>query len=222
MSGHRGPAVSDLALAARIQAGARAIPIALDDDQLDRLVAYLRLIERWNATYNLTSVRAPEEMATHHIVDCLAAAAALNRRRIDAPTGRLLDVGSGGGLPGLVFAIAWLETEVACVDSVGKKAAFLTHAAGVLDLRNATAIHGRVETLTSKAFDVIASRAFAALRVLVGSTRHLLADNGEWLAMKGKTPQAEVDALTGVRADVEPLVVPDLSAERCIVWMSIK
>lgn len=220
MSGRSGAALSDLALAERIRAGADVLPIALDDDQLDRLVAYLRLIERWNATYNLTAVRDPEEMATQHIVDCLAAAAALNRHRLAAPPHRLLDVGSGAGLPGLVFALVRPETEVVCVDSVGKKAAFLTQAAGVLGARNATAIHGRVETLRSKAFDVIASRAFAALGGFVASSRHLLADNGEWLAMKGKTPRSEIDSLRHVRAAVEPVVVPGLAAERCIVWMS--
>jgi 16S rRNA (guanine527-N7)-methyltransferase len=220
LSVRRGSSVSDLALVERIRAGASALSIALDDGQLDRFVAYLRLIERWNAIYNLTSVRDPEEMATQHVVDCLAAAAALKRRRIDAPTNRLLDVGSGAGLPGLVFAVALPETEIVCIDSVGKKTAFITQAAAVLRAGNATAVHGRVEALAANAFDVIASRAFSALEGLVGSTRHLLADNGEWLAMKGKIPRAEIDALTKTKATVEPLVVPGLGAERCIVWMS--
>jgi 16S rRNA (guanine527-N7)-methyltransferase len=220
LSVRRGSAVSDLALAERIRAGASALSIALDDGQLDRFVAYLRLIGRWNATYNLTSVRDPEEMATQHVVDCLAAAAALKRRRIDARIDRLLDVGSGAGLPGLVLAVVLPETEVVCIDSVGKKTAFVTQAAAVLRAGNAIAVHGRVEALAAKGFDVIASRAFAALEGLVSATRHLLADNGEWLAMKGKVPQAEIDALTNIRATVQLLVVPSLSAERCIVWMS--
>jgi 16S rRNA (guanine527-N7)-methyltransferase len=220
LSGRRGSAISDLALAERIRAGASALLVALSDEQVDRFVAYLRLIEQWNATYNLTSVRDPEEMVTQHVVDCLAAAAALKRRRIDAPTDRLLDVGSGAGLPGLVFAVVQPETEVVCVDSVGKKTAFVTQAAAVLRAGNATAVHGRVEALAATRFDVIASRAFAALERLVGSTRHLLADNGEWLAMKGKVPQAEIDVLTKIRVTVEPLVVPGSGAERCIVWMS--
>jgi 16S rRNA (guanine527-N7)-methyltransferase len=220
LSSRRGSAISDLALAERIRTGAGALSIALANGQLDRLVAYLRLIERWNATYNLTSVRDPEEMATQHVVDCLAAVVALNRHRVAAPTRRLLDVGSGAGLPGLVFAVMLPEVEVVCVDSVGKKAAFVTQAAAVLHAGNATAVHARVESLTGKDFDVIASRAFAALEVLVGSTRHLLADNGEWLAMKGKIPSAEIHGLVNVRAVVEPLVVPGMTAERCIVWMS--
>jgi 16S rRNA (guanine527-N7)-methyltransferase len=220
LSGGRGSVASDFGLAEHIRAGADKLSIALDGAQLDRLVAYLRLIERWNAAYNLTSVRDPEEMATHHIVDCLAAAAALNRHRIAAPTRRLLDVGSGAGLPGLVFAIVLPDAEVVCIDSVGKKVAFITQAAAVLRAGNVTAVHGRVETLRAENFDIIGSRAFGALEGLVRSTRHLLADNGEWLAMKGKVPHAEIGTLTDIRATVEPLSVPGLHADRCIVWMS--
>jgi 16S rRNA (guanine527-N7)-methyltransferase len=160
-------------------------------------------------------------MTTQHVLDCLAAAAALARRRGPADRRRLLDVGSGAGLPGLVFAVAMPDTVVVCVDRVGKKAAFVTHAATTIGAGNATARHGRVEQLAGQ-FDVVASRAFAALGDFVAATRHLLADNGEWLAMKGKAPLAEIAALTGVVSEVEPVDVPGLVAERCVVWMRVE
>jgi 16S rRNA (guanine527-N7)-methyltransferase len=212
-------AVPDAELADRIAGGADALSIPLDPRQVESLVAYLRLVERWNATYNLTSVRDPRAMVTQHVLDCLAAAAALRRRRAPERRRRTLDVGSGAGLPGVVFAVAMADSEVVCIDSVGKKAAFITQAAAAIGARNVTALHGRVERLDESRFDVIASRAFASLDAFVASTRHLLAENGEWLAMKGKAPTAEVAALSGVRVEIEPLVVPFLDAERCAVWV---
>ena len=128
-------------------------------------------------------------------------------------------MGSGAGLPGVVIGIALPETEVVCVDSVGKKAAFITQAAATVGARNVAALHARVEQISKRKFDVLASRAFASLAEFVARTRHLLSDNGEWMAMKGRAPSDEIAALTNVAADVEPLVVPDLAAERCVVWM---
>lgn len=212
-------AVYDDELASRIAGGAAVLSIPLDRAQVESLVAYLRLVERWNATYNLTSVRDPRAMVTQHVLDSLAAAAALCRRRAPGRRRRTLDVGSGAGLPGVVFAVAMPETEVVCIDSVGKKAAFITQAAAAIGARNATALHGRVERLREPRFDVITSRAFASLAAFVASTRHLLAENGEWLAMKGKAPAAEVAALAGVTVEIEPLAVPELDAERCAVWI---
>src|SRR6185369_9492116 len=133
--------VSDSELAARIAAAAIELALPLKPEQTSRLVAYLRLIERWNETYNLTSIRDPSSMATQHIVDSLAAAAALRRRRAPRERRRLIDVGSGAGLPGVVVAVALPETEVVCVDCVGKKAAFITQAAGSLGARNITSLH---------------------------------------------------------------------------------
>ena len=211
------PAGSDRALAERIGLGAAELDVALDATQVERFVAYLRLIERWNAVHNLTAVRDPEDMVTHHLLDCLAAAAALVRRRPVLPS-RLLDVGSGAGLPGLVFAVVFPETEVVCVDSVGKKASFIRQAAAVLRARNAAAIHARVATL-SGAYDIVASRAFSSLGELVEATRHLLDDGGEWMALKGKRPGDEIASAGAIVSTVEPIVVPGLSADRCIVWM---
>lgn len=211
--------VTDAALGERIAAGARLLEIELQPRQVDSFVAYLRLLERWNATYNLTAVRDPEEMVPQHLLDCLAAAAALVRRRSPAARRRLLDVGSGAGLPGLVLAVVLPESEVVCVDSVGKKTAFIAQAAAVLRARNAVALHARVETLRSGSYDVITSRALASLRDFVASTRHLLADNGEWMALKGRVSDQELAGLRDVQATVETVVVPGLNAARSLVWI---
>ncbi|HET7032968.1 MAG TPA: 16S rRNA (guanine(527)-N(7))-methyltransferase RsmG [Casimicrobiaceae bacterium] len=211
--------VADSELAERIAAAAIELALPLEAEQVSRLVAYLRLIERWNETYNLTSIRDPGAMATQHIVDSLAAAAALRRRRAPRDRRQLVDVGSGAGLPGVVIAIALPETQVVCVDSVGKKAAFITQAAGALGARNVTSVHARIERLKDHQFDVVASRAFGSLPDFVAGTRHVLAENAEWLAMKGKTPAGEIATLAGIESEIEPLEVPGLAANRCIVWM---
>lgn len=186
--------------------------------QAAALQAYLALLQRWNTTYNLTAVRDPAEMLTQHLADCLAVIEPLQRRLTQ---GRVLDVGSGGGLPGVVIAVMLPGLQVTCVDTVGKKAAFIRQVAGALQLPNLRAEHARVEQLRLPAFDVITSRAFASLADFVRLTRPLLAADGVWLAMKGRVPDDEIAALP---ADievfhVEPLVVPGLDAQRCLVWM---
>ena len=211
-------AADDDALAAEIRAGARTLEIVLSSAQVAGFVAYLRLIERWNATYNLTAVREPAQMVTHHLLDCLAAAAALRAHRETTTSASIVDVGSGAGLPGLVLASVFSQSTVTCIDSVGKKAAFVTQAAATLGLHNVEAVHGRVESLRAR-YDVVASRAFASLAGFVRATRHLVADNGEWMAMKARDPGDEIRALQGVSASVVPLRVPGLAAERCVVWM---
>lgn len=211
--------VEDAELAGRVSSGAAALGLPLSAQQVGLFVAYVRLIERWNATYNLTAVRNPRAMVSQHIIDCLAAAAALSRRCDATPGGRLLDVGSGAGLPGLVIAVVAPTMEITCVDSIGKKSAFITHAAGALGLRNVTAVQGRVEAIVDRSFDVVASRAFASLSDFVGATKHLLAEDGVWMAMKGKVPTAELASLAGVTFHVEPIAVPGLAAERCLVWI---
>ena len=207
-----------------LQAGAQALGLALSDAQIDQLLEFLALLQKWNKVYNLTAVRDPQEMLTHHLLDSLAAVAPLRRHIATLPAGqggtRLLDVGSGGGLPGVVFAICCPGLDVSCVDTVGKKAAFIQQAVVALRLRNLHGLHARVETLTTP-FDIISCRAFASLPDFVNWSRAALAPQGMWLAMKGKRPEDEIAALP---ADVqvfhvEPLAVPGLDAERCIVWM---
>ena len=141
-------------------------------------------------------------------------------RHTRGQSAKVLDVGSGGGLPGIVLAICRPELDVSCVDTVGKKAAFIQQVAASLKLPNLQGLHARVETLAGP-FDVIASRAFAALPDFVAWSRQALAPGGVWMAMKGKLPQDEIDALP---ADVqvfhvEPLQVPGLDAERCLLWL---
>ncbi len=188
---------------------------------LDRLLGYLSLLQRWNATYNLTAVRDPAEMLTQHLADCLAVVGPLRRQLGAGSPRRLLDVGSGGGLPGVVLAAMEPGWSVTCVDAVGKKVAFIRQVAVELGLRNLAGEHARIEALKAVPFDLITSRAFSSLADFVMPTRRLLVPDGVWAAMKGKTPDAELAALpAGIFVfHVEPLSVPGLRAERCLVWM---
>lgn len=203
-----------------ITRGSAALGLALDPQQIDALGRFLTLLQRWNAIYNLTSIRDPEQMLTHHVLDCLAIVPALNRRLQGVTNPRLLDVGSGAGLPGVVLAIACPRLSVTCVDAVGKKTAFIRQAAAELGLANLQAAHARVEKLVAAPFAVITSRAFATLADFVRATRHLLESEGSWLAMKGKDPSHETAELpVDLTFHVEHLVVPGLVAERCLVWV---
>ncbi|MCE2877879.1 MAG: 16S rRNA (guanine(527)-N(7))-methyltransferase RsmG [Comamonadaceae bacterium] len=208
-----------------LEQGLSALGLKLQEAQCEQLMSYLDLIGKWNRVYNLTAVREPGQMLTHHLLDCLAALSPLHRHLTQAARaeGRLLDVGSGAGLPGIVFALGCPDLQVSCVDTVGKKAAFIAQAAASLALKNLAGVHARVESLTGP-FDVISSRAFATLADFVAGSRQALAPGGIWLAMKGRHPASEMAALP---ADVdvfhvEPLVVPGLDAERCIVWMRLR
>ncbi len=202
-----------------LQAGAAELGLPLAPAQFEQLLAYLALIQKWNQVYNLTAVRDPQEMLTHHLLDSLTAIAPLVRHTQGQPA-KVLDVGSGGGLPGIVLAICRPELDVSCVDTVGKKAAFIQQVAATLKLPNLRGVHARVETLTGP-FDVICCRAFAALPDFVNWSRGALAEQGVWMAMKGKHPQDEIDALPAdvQMFHVEPLAVPGLDVERCMVWM---
>ena len=201
-----------------------ALGLDLSAAQGERLMQFLALLQRWNGTYNLTAVRDPATMVTQHLADCLAAVPPLRRHLAASGARRLLDVGSGGGLPGAVLAVVHDDLSVTCVDTVGKKAAFIQQVAVELRLRNLTAEHARVEQLSAPAFDVVTSRAFASLLDFTALTRRHLAPGAVWMAMKGKRPDDELAALP---ADidvfhVEPLAVPGLDAERCLVWMKLK
>lgn len=209
-------------LAAPLRAGGQALGLALHEGQIAQLLDFMDLLQKWNKVYNLTAVRDPQEMLTHHLLDSLAAVAPL-RRHLAQQGGagrRLLDVGSGGGLPGVVFAICCPDLDVSCVDTVAKKAAFIQQAAASLGLENLHGIHARVETLAGP-FDVVSCRAFASLADFTAWSRQALAPHAVWLAMKGRHPQDEIAALpASVRVfHVEQLAVPGLDAERCIVWM---
>ena len=205
-----------------LRAGLSALGLSLSDAQVRQLLDYQSLIGKWNKVYNLTAVRDPAEMLTHHLLDSLAAVAPLQRhvqgRGLAAAS--LLDVGSGAGLPGVVLAICCPNLAVTCVDTVGKKAAFIKQAALAMGLGNLTGLHARVETLTQP-FDVICSRAFASLADFTSWSQAALAPGGVWMALKGKHPAEELALLPpGVAVfHVEPLTVPGLDAERCIIWL---
>lgn len=209
-----------LNLEAGLRSGAKALNLALSDEQVQRLLDYVALIQKWTKVYNLTAVRDPADMLTHHLLDSLTAIAPLLRHTQSQPT-KVLDVGSGGGLPGVVLAICMPELNVTCVDTVAKKAAFVQQVAVSLKLPNLRGIHARVESLTDP-YQVICSRAFASLPDFVTWSRSALAEGGVWMAMKGKHPQDEIDALPAdVKVfHVEPLTVPGLDVERCMVWMA--
>ena len=206
-------------LAAGLRAGVQALGLSLSADQQQRLLDYVALIQKWNKVYNLTALRDPADMLTHHLLDSLTAVAPLTRHT-QGQAMRVLDVGSGGGLPGVVLAICMPELKVTCVDTVAKKAAFVQQVAATLKLPNLRGIHARVESLTDP-YAVICSRAFASLPDFVTWSRSALAEGGVWMAMKGKPPQDEIAALPpGVQVfHVEPLAVPGLDVERCMVWL---
>ncbi len=231
-------------LVGALRQGLLGLDLSLDATAQARLLDYMDLIAKWNKVYNLTAVRDTQEMLTHHVLDSLAVVAPLRRElaklqraedalprlvlsgitplpaAASAPRYRLLDVGAGAGLPGVVIAITCPEVSVTCVDTVAKKAAFVQQAAVSLRLPNLRGLHARVETLTDP-FDVVCSRAFASLLDFTSWSAPALAQHGVWLAMKGKHPDAEIQALPqSVNVfHVEPLTVPGLGAERCIVWM---
>ena len=213
-------------LRAPLAAAAQALDLNLSDTQLDQLLAYLALISKWNKVYNLTSVRDPQAMLTQHLVDSLSLLPPL-RRHVQGAAIRLLDVGSGGGLPGVVIAICEPNINVTCVDAVAKKTSFITQVAAELGLKNLRGEHSRVEQLKAQPFDVITSRAFASLLDFTTLTRQHLKPGAIWLAMKGQHPAAELAALQNSATDldvfhVEQLVVPGLDAQRCLIWIRPK
>ncbi len=204
---------------------AAALGSPLSEALAGGLMYYLDLLARWNGTYNLTAVRTRAGMLTQHLADCLAIVGPVQRQLPDTLTApRLLDVGSGGGLPGVVLAACLPHLQVTCVDTVTKKAAFVRQAAAEMGLPNVRSVHARVEAMRSESFDLITSRAFASLADFTRLTQALLAPSGQWVAMKGKVPDDEIAQLPA-HVDVfhvEPLRVPGLDAERCLVWMRLK
>ncbi|MDM0107450.1 16S rRNA (guanine(527)-N(7))-methyltransferase RsmG [Variovorax sp. J22R24] len=198
--------------------GAEKLGIELTARQTERLLAYGALILKWNKVYNLTALRDPATVLTHHLLDSLSVIQPLQRER--STEAKLLDVGAGAGLPGVVIAILRDDIDVTCLDAVAKKAAFVQQVASELGLRNLRGLHARVESLTGS-YDVISSRAFASLPDFITGSAHLLAPGGIWLAMKGRAPDDEIAQLPVDAAvfHVEQLSVPGLDAERCVVWM---
>jgi 16S rRNA (guanine527-N7)-methyltransferase len=204
-----------------LQQDAQALGLTLDDGTAQRLLDYLALLAKWNKVYNLTALRDPAQMRVQHLLDSLSVVGPL-RRHTGGRALRLLDVGSGGGLPGVVIALTCPEIEVSCVDTVGKKAAFVQQVAAELRIPNLRALHARVETLPpAPGWSVITARAFSSLPDLVALTRDLLTPDGVWAAMKAQHPAEELAALPDdITVDApEALQVPHLDAQRCLIWM---
>ena len=203
-------------LAQTLADGAQTLQLDLSGAQQGQLLDYLALLSKWNSVYNLTAVRDPVQMVTQHVLDSLAAVPAY------ADAHNVLDVGAGGGLPGMVLALARPDMRVSLIDPVHKKTAFLTQAKGELGLANVTVHTGRVEQLqVSQKFDVITSRAFAELNDFVNWSGPLLEQGGRFIAMKGVMPKDEIARLPAgwkVTA-VQPLQVPGLDAERHLVFI---
>ncbi len=210
----------------QLEALAPRLGLSLTALERERLLAYMALIQRWTKVYNLTAVRNTGEMFTHHLLDCLAVVLPLRKGAGTAAEGalRVLDVGSGAGLPGVILAMLNPGWQVTCVDAVAKKAAFIRQAAAELALPNLHGIHGRVEapgTFKTPEFDLITSRAFASVKDFTTLTRHLLAPQGQWAAMKARLSDEERSAIP---ADVdmfhvEQLDVPELNETRSLVWL---
>lgn len=215
---------------AALRDGITRLGLRLPEPGVAQLLDYLRLIAQWNKVYNLTAIRDPEAMLTQHLFDCLAIVPAL-RRGLAGEGGastagpadagrRVLDVGSGAGLPGVVLAICEPGWQVTCVDAVAKKASFIRQVAAELGLANLQATHQRVEAMPGR-YDLITSRAFATLADFIALSRDRLAPGGCWAAMKAHLADDERQAVPpDVEVfHVEPLAVPGLEAARCLVWM---
>ena len=205
-------------MALALSEGLQSLSLELTQAQQQALLDYIALLGKWNKVYNLTAVREPEQMLSQHVLDCLAVLPPL--KQVSPEALDLIDVGAGGGLPSVVFAIACPHWQITAVDTVAKKAAFIQTTAHSLRLVNLKAVHSRVEALTG-GFDVVTCRAYASLRDFCDSSRHLLKPNGVWMAMKAKLSAEELTDLPAtVRVDkVEQLAVPGLDADRCLVWM---
>ncbi len=203
-----------MTLATSLDAGLTEMALELSVQAKESLLAYLSLLIKWNKTYNLTAIHEPERMLTHHILDSLVLVPHVE-------PGRLLDVGSGAGFPGIPLAIARPNLQVTVMDASQKKCGFMQQVVIELKLANVNVVHARVEASQApEKFNLIVSRAFAELADFVRLSAHLLAPGGHWLAMKGVLPQAEITHLKAARVlRALPLQVPGLNAERSLIIM---
>lgn len=210
----------------RLQDAAFLLGVQLHEHQSKTLLSYIDQLLRWNKTYNLTALRDPEQVLIQHLFDSMAAfnplAEILDKNT--ASNARLVDVGSGAGLPGVVLAVLKPAWEVSCVDAVEKKTAFVRQMSGALALPNLHAMHARIEAVPQLNADIVVSRAFASLSDFATLAGVHVNENGHLVAMKGREPVEEIEALhhdTAWRVErIQPLVVPELNAQRCLVWMS--
>ena len=212
----------------RLMLALDALSLAATPSQHTALLEYLSQLLRWNKTYNLTAIRNPDQALVHHIFDSLTLVPAISRvvkvESSNAPM--IVDVGSGGGLPGVILAIMLPEIRVTCIDAVEKKTMFIRQMAGVLGLQNLTAQHARIEMLEPLQSMIVTSRAFASLEDFARLAGPHVLEGGYLLAMKGRTPHEEIEVLQTLTEwsaqAVQPLIVPELDSQRCLVWMQRK
>ncbi|MCB1675433.1 MAG: 16S rRNA (guanine(527)-N(7))-methyltransferase RsmG [Halioglobus sp.] len=212
------PEAQESPASSALRRGAAALQQSLSNAQVELLLQYLALLERWNRTYNLTAVRDPAQMVSRHLLDCLAVAPYVRGQRA-------IDVGTGGGLPGIPLAILMPQRDFHLLDSNGKKTRFLFQVKTALRLDNIAVHQARAESFRPEAaFDTVLSRAFAALPDMVSSCRHLVTARGCFLAMKGAWPRRELEAVAALcnTTAVHPLVVPGLDEQRHLVEMTLR
>ena len=221
MSAHANPAGADMA--GRLSHAFGQLGLQADAAAAAKLLDYLAQMQRWNRTYNLTAIRDPQQML-QHLFDSLAAVGPFSEA-LGAPgtPAKIYDVGSGGGLPGVVLAVMRPEWSVTCIDAVEKKTAFVRQMSGALALPNLQARHARIETLEPAGCNIVTSRAFASLEDFAMLAGRHVDNDGTLVAMKGKVPDDEIQALHA-RGEwqvdhIQPLQVPELQAERCLIWM---
>lgn len=200
-----------------VEACLKSLEITYELSQAQALVTFCETLLKWNATYNLTTITDASSVLTLHVADSLTLVPKV--KEFASAAKRVLDVGSGGGLPVVPLAVMRPDLSVSAVDTVKKKAVFLRQAGVMCRLRNFTVYNDRVEKLSLSPFDVITSRAFASLKDMTSWTEHLLAENGVWLAMKGKLTEDEMAGLDRQKYEVSPvpLSVPGTEVERHLV-----
>lgn len=215
------PALTQGADKARLEQACAALGLAFTEEQLRKLLSYLQLLQRWNRTYNLTAIRDPGQMLVQHIFDSLAVVRPLDEQM--PAGGRLYDIGAGAGLPGVILAIMRPDWQITCIDAVEKKTAFIRQVSGALSLPNLAALHSRVEQLPPASCNVVTSRAFAALDDFANLAGQHVAPGGTLLALKGKVPDDEIARLHAAGdwrvVRIDPVSVPELDAQRCLIWM---
>ena len=212
----------------QLEQACSALLLSPSDKQKTQMLEYLSQLLKWNKTYNLTAIRDPEQALIQHVFDSLAVIPPiieyLSEHHIKTPT--ILDVGSGAGLPAVILGVMIPTSQICCVDPVDKKMTFVRQVAGILNLSNLDAIHKRVEDLECGPYDVVISRAFASLEDFASLAGSKVKTKGLLLAMKGKHPQEEIESLekntSWTVEKIEPVKVPQLDAQRCLVWMKDK
>ncbi|MDC0423001.1 16S rRNA (guanine(527)-N(7))-methyltransferase RsmG [Methylophilaceae bacterium] len=191
--------------------GLETLGIQNQNSLVDKLLFYMDLLRKWNKTYNLTAIREEQDIITHHLLDCLSVTKLVNAKNI-------MDVGSGAGLPGLIFALCFPDRNITMVDKVGKKTAFIQQVIGEFNLNNAMALKGRVEDIKNhKHYDGIISRAFSDMETMIKLTSHLLIDGGNWYGMKSKNSRNGEMTTIKYSYHVDKIDVPHLKAERYLI-----